>query len=290
MRRILSLDGGGMKGYVPTALVAEVERRTGRPCHEVFDMIAGTSIGGIIGLLLATGMPAAKALEFFTVDGPAIFKKHWWRAGGLLLPRYPSGVLEKRLKKRFGTLTLDDCKTSVLVPAYDLAAGKPVFFKNYGGSDRFNLWEVARATSAAETYFPAFKLDDMVLWDGGNEANNPALCAYADSIRLWGDHERVKVLSLGCGDSQRRYKPARLVNGGLIRNGLAAVEVLFDASSDVTDYHMRRLIGFDYYRIPPKFAEQTDLDDASPGGLATLKRNAQESAVRFSRVLDQFLR
>ena len=290
MKRILCLDGGGMKGFVPTALVAEIERRTGRPCWQMFDMITGTSIGGIVSLLLATGVPAATALEFFTVDGPDIFQKRWWRGGGMFMPRYPADVIEEKLQKRFGDQTLDDCKTRVLITAYDLEAGQPFFFKNYGTGDQYNLWEAARATSAAETYFPAFKLDDMVLWDGGNEANNPSMCAYADSIRLWGDHQRVKVLSLGCGDSPRGYDPLRLINAGLLQNGLAALEVLFDAGSDVTDYQMQQLIGLDYYRIQPKFAEQTEMDDASPTGLATLQRNASESLVRFSRVLDQFLR
>jgi patatin-like phospholipase/acyl hydrolase len=296
MRRILSLDGGGMKGFVPTSLLVELERRIGKPCNQYFDLIAGTSIGGIVALLLAIGMPAAKALEFFTVDGPDIFQKHWWRRHGLFMPRYPAKRLEERLKKRFGAgdggaaATLDDCRTRVLVTAFNLVERNACFFKNYDNSGRYLLWEVARATSAAQTFFPAFKLDDMILWDGGNEANNPSMCAYADAVKLWGGRERVKVLSLGCGNSPIHYQSRKLVHCGMIRNGAASLEVLYDAGSDVTDYQMQQMIGPDYFRIQPRFAELTDLDDASPAGLAALKRNAAECRVRFMPVVDGFLR
>jgi hypothetical protein len=129
----------------------------------------------------------------------------------------------------------------------------------------------------------------MILWDGGNEANNPAMCAYADAVKLWGGRERVKVLSLGCGNSPIHYQSNKLVHCGMIRNGAASLEVLYDAGSDVTDYQMQQMIGPDYCRIQPKFAELTELDDASPAGLAALKRNAAECRVRFMPVVDRFL-
>jgi hypothetical protein len=178
----------------------------------------------------------------------------------------------------------------VLVTAFNLVERNACFFKNYDNSGRYLLWEVARATSAAQTFFPAFKLDDMILWDGGNEANNPSMCAYADAVKLWGGRERVRVLSLGCGNSPIHYQSKKLVHCGMIRNGAASLEVLYDAGSDVTDYQMQQMIGPDYVRIQPRFAELTELDDASPAGLAALKRNAAECRVRFMPVVDRFLR
>jgi patatin-like phospholipase/acyl hydrolase len=278
-----------MKGFCPCAMLVELERRIKQPLNQYFDLIAGTSIGGIIALLISTGIPAAKAMEFFTCDGPDIFQKHWWRRHGVFIPRYPAKLIERRLKKRFGNLTLDDCKTKILVTAFNLANRNACFFKNYDCGGRYLLWEIARATSAAQTYFPAFKLDNMILWDGGNEANNPSMCAYADAVKLWGDQERVKLLSLGCGTSPIHYEAKRMVNCGMIRNGAASLEVLFDAGSDVTDYQMTQMLGQDYVRIQPSFAEPTELDDASPAGLAALKRNADECLVRCSPTLDKFM-
>ena len=72
MKKILSIDGGGMKGYVPCSVLVELEKRMGKPCYEVFDMVSGTSIGGILACLISSGKSASEALEFFTTDGPAI--------------------------------------------------------------------------------------------------------------------------------------------------------------------------------------------------------------------------
>ena len=287
---MLAVDGGGMKGFCPCAMLIELERRIGKPCSQYFDLIAGTSVGGILALLLSIGFPAAKALEFFTVDGPDIFQKHWWRRHGVFMPRYPAKRIEGILQKRLGDQTLKDCQTKVLVTAFDLVARNAFFFKNFDDAPDYSLWQVARATSAAQTFFPAFPLDAMILWDGGNEANNPSMCAYADAIKLWGDAERIKLLSIGCGFSPIQYAAKKLVRCGMIRNGAASLEVLFDAGSDVTDYQMEQMLGPDYFRIQPSFAEPTGMDDASPEGLEMLQRNATQCVTRYSAVLDRYIR
>ncbi len=277
-----------MKGFVPCSMLVDLEQRAGRPCHEIFDLIAGTSVGGIVSLLLSIGLPASDAIRFFTVDGPKIFKKHWWRRHGVFMPRYPAAVIESKLQDRFGGFSLADCKTNVLVTAYDLAAGDAFFFRNYFGQDNYKLWECARATSAAQTFFPAFKLDQMILWDGGNEANNPSMCALADAVKLWGHNEQFEVLSLGCGDSIGHYNARKLVNCGMVRNGTASLEVLFGAGSAVVDHQMEQMIGADFVRIQPRFSEPTDIDDASPVGLAALKRNAADCLTRYGHLLEEF--
>jgi patatin-like phospholipase/acyl hydrolase len=286
MKTILSIDGGGMKGGIPCAMLAELERQAGKPCHKLFDLMYGTSVGGILALLLSIGVPAADAMKFFTVDGPAIFKRHWWRRHGLFMPRYPAKVIERRLQDRFQGKTLADCLTKVGITAFDLAARDAHFFRSFD-QENYALWEVARATSAAQTFFPAFKLDNMILWDGGNEANNPAMCALADGTKLWGDVP-MRVLSLGCGDSPAHYDARKLVSCGMARNGTASLEVLFSAGSDVVDHQMEQMIGAEYVRIQPTFATPTDMDDATPAGLATLKRNAEECITRHGHLLEQF--
>jgi uncharacterized protein len=201
MKQVVCIDGGGIRGLIPCMVLAELEARAKKPCCELFDLISGTSIGGILAALLATGHKAEDAKKFFFQDGPIIFRKRWWRSHGFLAPRYPALPIERVLKRTFGDLTLKDCKTNLLVISINLLNQQPYFFNNFmPGFSNFKLWQVCRATSAAQTYFPAFKLDDMIMWDGGCVANNPSLCALASASKLWG-REEIKMLSLGCGKS-----------------------------------------------------------------------------------------
>lgn len=294
MKKILCIDGGGMRGYLPAAVLVELERRTGRRCCELFDLIAGTSIGGILAALLASGMPATEAIQFFTVDGPQIFRRRWWRYFGLFGPRYSGQPIERVLQSRFEGL---EPQTRVLIPAFDLVSQAPYFFKFAPHvSTCTELWQAARATSSAQIYFPAFKVflpdGQHVFWDGGNVANNPALCAYADAVKYWSQHE-VLMLSLGCGAlpaTKDASKAASMVNAGVVRNGLATVQTLFEADSEEVDYQMEQLLGENYLRFQPVLAQPLPLDDASPDGLLNLQ-DAGANAVRAScATLEDFLR
>jgi patatin-like phospholipase/acyl hydrolase len=190
-----------MRGLVPCMVLAELERRAKKPSPELFDLVCGTSIGGILAAMLATGHSAEDMTKFFYNDGPVIFRKRWWRSYGFIAARYPAGPLERILKRTFGELTLADCKCNLLVISINLLNQKPYFFNNFmPGFTNFKLWEVCRATSAAQSYFPAFKMGKMLMWDGGSVANSPSLCGLASASKLWGTEE-VKMLSLGCGRS-----------------------------------------------------------------------------------------
>lgn len=276
MKKLLALSGGGMRGLPEAALLADIERRTSKPIASLFDHISGTSIGGIVAALLAAGMSASEAVSFFTEDGPKIFSKHWWRTFGLFCPRYPAKAVEDVLRNRFGDLKLKDCKTNLLVTSLDLVSQEPYFFKSYEPTPNYFLWQVGRATSAAQTYFPGFRLEGKILWDGGNVANNPAVCAVADATNLW-PGERLKVMSLGCGAAKANINPKSLINAGILRAGLASVALLFETGAEDTDYQLEQALGDDYMSLQPKFARDVALDDASPQGLAWLN----EAAMRF---------
>ncbi|MDE3100339.1 MAG: patatin-like phospholipase family protein [Verrucomicrobiota bacterium] len=289
MKRILCIDGGGMRGLIPAVVLAELERKAKKPCHEIFDLISGTSIGGILAALLSSGVPASETIQFFTEDGPRIFHRRLWRSFGWLAPRYPAGPLEAVLKKKLGGARLSNCKTKIVVPALNVATQAPVFFNNFEGSPDYFLWQIARGSSAAQTYFPAFRLDGMILWDGGNEANNPSACAAADAFRQWGD-EPLQMLSLGCGESLAKITPKKLINPGLIRAGLASVALLFEASSNDADYQMKQSLGANYFRIQPGLKTPLSLDDASPQGIIRLREAAQNCAREYDGDIDRFLR
>src|SRR6202140_48322 len=162
--RILSLDGGGIKGAFTAAVLAEWEKQTGRVIADHFDLIAGTSTGGIIALGLGLGLPATEILEFYQKEGPKIFPnitahqtlslnlRHLWG------PKYSAEPLRKALKGVFGDKRLKDSKCRLLIPAYDVVAGRVYLFKTRH-DPRFIFdqdalaVEVALATAAAPTFF-----------------------------------------------------------------------------------------------------------------------------------------
>ena len=154
---ILSVDGGGMRGYVAAAIIAEIERRTGRKAWQMFNMAAGTSIGGIIASIVASGGSGQDILRFFHDSAPKIFKKGpWWNRNGFFGARYPAAAIEQALISALAHQTMKSTKIELLVPCFDLNSGSPVVFKTTDPQfDLLELWEIARGTSAAQSYFPA---------------------------------------------------------------------------------------------------------------------------------------
>lgn len=289
MKKILSIDGGGMKGYVPCSVLVELEKRMGKPCYEVFDMVSGTSIGGILACLINVGKSASEALEFFTVDGPAIFGHgQFWGAGGITEPRYGSDNIEKCLSNRLGDKKISDCKKSLLVPAFDLVSYEPYFFKK--SNKDYLLWQVARATSAAQTYFPAFSLDDMVLWDGGNVANNPAACALAEGLKLWGPDGEISVLSIGCGANKSKYDADDLINAGIVRVGGETMSLLFDTNDELPNYILSQFIPQSYCRIQPILTQELSIDGSDDDCISKLKFESDKCVKDFSEKIDLYIK
>ena len=293
MKRILSISGGGCRGFLPALTLVEIERRTGKPCCQLFDQIAGTSVGSILAALLAIGVPASDAIKFFSEDGPLIFKKQF-SMFGLMRPMYPDAVLESRLADRFKGAKLSDCKTRLLIPAFDWATEQPWFFKSYDPCPPnldWLLWQCCRASSSAQTYFRAFDCNGHLFWDGGNTTeNNPAKAAFADGIKAWGIFDQIKVLSLGCGDTPLGVDVNRIADAGSIYCALASLAVLFDASSEETDYLFRTLIQDDYVSFNPVLTQKIDLADASENARNEMRALWGQSIGAFSNKLDDFFK
>src|SRR5215204_5530160 len=170
MQKVLSIDGGGIRGLIPAMVLAEIERRTGKRIAEMFDLVAGTSTGGILALgLTKPGQDskpeysAKRLIELYETEGGKIFSIPVWHrvhsVGGLADEKYPSTGIEEVAKKYFGDHRLAEALTEVLVAAYEIEGRIPWFFKRRYARDpekkgyNFYMREVARATSAAPTYF-----------------------------------------------------------------------------------------------------------------------------------------
>lgn len=290
--KVLSIDGGGIRGIVPAVVLAEIEARTGRPIAQLFDLVAGTSTGGILGCALTVpqARPAAELVDLYRRRGPEIFRRPLWRrvtsAEGFIDARHDPAALRRVLDEYLGEARLGDATTRLLATAYDIEGRAPYFFKSWrvaGEPERdLPMATAALCTAAAPTYFPPVPVQPpgggprMTLVDGGVFATNPAMCAYAEAVRLAPD-EVITVLSLGTGQPTRELPYEDAEGWGLIEWARPIIDVVFDGVADTVDYQLRHLLGDGYTRLQCRLDDASDaLDDASERNLDRLVRQADE--------------
>lgn len=230
--RILSIDGGGIRGILPAAVLAELENRYlgGRPIGDYFDMIAGTSTGGIIALGLSAGKSAKTVLNLYTQHGDKIFPPARWNIFGvrsrwrflqaLQHYRYEADTLAELLDRIFGSLTIGDLERRLCIPSFDGFTEVNVFKTPHHPDYRMDWQErvvtVAMATAAAPTYFPVYRNGTRMFADGGVWANNPVMIALVDALACYQLQRRqIFILSLGTGDTEMRFTENQLLRGGL---------------------------------------------------------------------------
>ena len=273
--KVLAIDGGGIRGLIPALVLEEIEHRTGRPAAELFDLVAGTSTGAIItcALTLPQPMPAARIAELYEREGPEIFDRSSLQTiqslGGLVDERYDARALVTSLRRHLGDARLAQATTAILLTAYDLERRAALVL---GNADDVSMVDAAHASSAAPTYFEPLQLGDRTLIDGGVFATNPAMLAYA------GAGGEVEVLaSLGTGEHTRPLPFDEVKDWGVIKWARPILDVVFDGSADAVDGQLGRLIDDRYIRLQTRLDEASDdLDDASPGNLAALRREAEQ--------------
>jgi patatin-like phospholipase/acyl hydrolase len=218
--RILAIDGGGIRGLIPALVLAELERRTGRRVADLFDLVAGTSTGGILAAALCRPDPLAAedAARLYLEEGPRIFERRLLRevssGVGTLDERYPRASLSDALRRYLHGYRLSEARPGLLITSYDLEGRQAFFFRTsrarQDAAYDFPLVEVCEATSAAPTYFEPAVVTDVAgsasyaLVDGGVFANNPAMCALADVSRAGRAPDVTLLLSLGTGALTRR--------------------------------------------------------------------------------------
>lgn len=215
--QILSIDGGGIKGLYSAVILADFEERYGQ-LYKHFNLICGTSTGGIIALALAVGIPAREIVNLYVEHGPIIFP-YKSRIGRLIAywkqliikSKYDDEKLKSALKHVFGNKRIKDCKTNVLIPTSNITEGKSCIIKTdhadeLGRDSNHLLVDVALATAAAPTYFPIQKIptmpnpDDQFV-DGGLFANNPSLYGIQEAYKFFigkgnYNYEKFSLLSV----------------------------------------------------------------------------------------------
>jgi patatin-like phospholipase/acyl hydrolase len=204
--RILSLDGGGILGLYSANILTQIEKLylQGNCLSDYFQLITGTSTGGIIALALSLGRKSEEIVGFYQNYGMKIFPKRY--GIGVFHHKYSNRILKKALTEFFGSATISDCKTAVCIPAIDITNCQPIIFKtnNNGNQTRdidVKLTDISLATSAAPTYFPIYSFGNYSgLVDGGLWQNNPAICGVFEAHNYFmgqGKYNSVKILSIG---------------------------------------------------------------------------------------------
>jgi patatin-like phospholipase/acyl hydrolase len=257
--RVVSIDGGGIRGLVTTILLQRIVATPGLEHFlDSIDLIAGTSTGGILALGVAHQLDLNRIRDVYITKGAKIFDDTWLDdlvdLGKLRGADYDTGPLRRELKKLFGRATLGELKRRVLIAAFDLdnedpdpekRTWKPKLFHNYPGpnNDRASLaLDVALYTAAAPTYFPS--VDGYI--DEGVYANNPAMCALDD----------VVLLSLGTGTSLQ-YIKGKSHDWGYAQWVKPLINLMLDGTAGIADYQCRQMLGDRYHRLAPVFPAGT---------------------------------
>lgn len=218
-RKILTIDGGGIKGLFPASFLASIEEKIEGNISEYFDLIVGTSTGGIIALGLGLGFSAKEIQEFYEIYGPEIFKGNPFLKffQKFVSTKYTNKGLKKALDETFGTRKLGESKNRLVIPSFNLETGEVYVYKTAHHTRFQRDYEelavhVALATSAAPTFFPVhYTSSGVPLVDGGLWANNPMGMAAVEALGVlqW-PNDSIKILSIGC--TTEAFKSRR--NGG----------------------------------------------------------------------------
>ena len=304
MKRVLSLDGGGIRGIIPAIVLAHVEARTGKRISDVFDLMVGTSTGGMLALGLSiddgNGSPlftAQQLVRLYEEHGAEIFEQSLWRkvrsVGGVLEEAYSHEALEAILDRYFGERALSACRVSTMVTSYDIQHRRTVFLKSWHGDHAGLLCkEAARATSAAPTYFEPATLEwaseSRTLIDGGVFMNSPSVSAYAEARKLFPDDE-ISMLSIGTGELTRAIPYEAAKTWGSALWVMSLLDCMLDGVSKAADHQMQLFLGEDYLRLQtPLHYASDDMDDASKGNIRNLKQTAEELIQREEKHLEDF--
>jgi patatin-like phospholipase/acyl hydrolase len=293
---VLSIDGGGIRGIIPATILAEIEQGVGQELYRVFDLVAGTSTGGIIALGIGTsangGNPyrPADLVTLYVENGPKIFDKGLFTSvKSLIGPKYSPSALEQTLERFFGNTEFRSALTPLLVSSYDLAAQLPFFFKSHKIAEdpkyNWKVREIARATSAAPTFFPPFRLtgdgEEHALVDGGIFVNNPGMAAYAEARHLYPNATEFLVVSVGTGDRNDRITFDEAKDWGLIGWASQIIPVIMDSVSEAVDFELDAVLGGavsrQHFRLQPRLTlASNDIDETSPRNLQNLKMEAEK--------------
>jgi len=314
--RILSIDGGGIRGILPGMVISRLEEKLQQftkdknaRIADYFDLFAGTSTGGILSLSYLVPdqnqrpqLSARDSVDLYLEKGDDIFDVNLWQklrsAGGVLDEKYNAKALEGALEQTFEDIMLSDLLKPCIISSYDVQNAKPHFFKQHKSGNKiynFKVKDVARATSAAPTYFEAARIKNelgtnFALIDGGLFANNPSMVAYSEARAMafenkidYPSAKDMMIVSVGTGSQSKSYPYDKVKDWGQIQWVKPVIEIMMSGSSSTTHYHLNKIYDTlalqtdkdNYHRLEPVVkSADSQMDNASPDNLLKLKEDA----------------
>ncbi len=274
-RFVLAIDGGGIGGVVASRVLYALEQRVGA-LHKAFDLIHGTSTGGIIALMLAhqKRYSARRVGQLYTQFGAAIFKRSLLSRVldqfGLFAPQYGEGNIEAVLQHFLEDYVMASATTEVAVTVFNMSTGRAEILTNRNSG--LKMWQAARATSAAPTYFPPFG----PYIDGGIAANNPAALAASYARELW-PKDGIFVVSVGCGRAVTTAEPIDAKTWGALDWLKRITQFFMQGSMSSAAEEAAAALGDHYIRIQePLDGPSGRMDDASPKNIEALVKFGDE--------------
>jgi uncharacterized protein len=334
---VLSIDGGGIRGILPGVILAYVESKLRElegdhvRISDYFDLIAGTSTGGILSLIyLAPGykgrpkFTAQDAVDLYLKNGQEIFDVTFWqkvRSGfNLTDEKYNAAKLEENLIKYLGDTKLSELLKPCLITSYDIFQRKAILFNTLDAAKNqirdFYARDIGRATSAAPTYFEVAHIESIngapfYLIDGGVYANNPALCAYAETRKIkfktdLGRTEKMDlptakdmmILSIGTGSSDKPFYFDKAKDWGAIGWILPLIDILMSGNTETVSYQMNQMFktipsvkNRDYYRLDPtRGLADSAMDNATETNMKALEESGKLFVANNCEMLDKIVK
>jgi len=323
--KILSIDGGGIRGILPGQILVSLEDKLKKKSGDknarlgdYFDMVAGTSTGAILSAAYVCPddnkkpkFSAQEAVNFYLEEGDEIFDVGFWRSigsiGGLNDEKYSAKELERVLKNAFGDIKLSELLKPTCFISYDVRQRKPIIFNQDNAGkikDDYLVRDMLRGSTAAPTYFEAARIystepsrKKYVLIDGGMVANDPTLCAYSEALKSKRAHgiKDMMIVSLGTGKELKSYSYSEVKDWGPLGWAKPSIDIALEGGPQMTEYHMKKISstvpGSIFHRIQPSLYDaQPDLDNASRENLDKLKdagiRNAEEHDSTLEEIAD----
>jgi uncharacterized protein len=283
--QVLAVDGGGYKGIFAAAVLAALEDDLEISIADNFDLITGTSTGGIIALALGLGLRAHEIVNFYREHGSSIFRRPRLRmARRLVHAKYPVAPLRDALGSVFDDHLLADSKVPLVIPSFDLCTDDVYLFRTPHDQRLRRDWketmvDVALATCAAPTYLPAHRLRALRLVDGGIWANNPAIVGITEAVSVFGAAlGDIRMLSVST-TRDVEHRPRRLDTGGMAQWATGATDVILRAQSRSANNIAGHLLPGRLLRCEPPV----------PDGLLRLDRTTTDELIGRAQVDSRFL-
>ncbi|ROU05489.1 CBASS cGAMP-activated phospholipase [Lysobacter enzymogenes] len=290
---VLALSGGGYRGLYTATVLTELEAALGRPIASHFDLICGTSAGGMLALGLASEIPAKDLKSLFENEGQRIFgSRNCLRRliGFWLKAKHDSAGLRSVLVERFQEKTIGDLKHRVLIPSVNYTTGLGQFFKTphhpkFQLDHGMKIVDVAMATAAAPVYFPLVRNNRGVFADGGLVGNAPGLFGLHE-VRTFlapGVDANVRVLAIGTMTIGSTISGSDTLDRGFGRWRGGLFDLVISAQESSVHYMLEQSLGKSYYKIdvtasPSQSEDVKALDRVSEAATNTLKDRGTHSA------------